>query len=132
MPDSENDTPAVSISSATWSPPNYSNLLPDLFAVDVADLSFDQESRIVENSRSCIYRYKDHYAASVRRSNALKEINTMRSLPEISIPVLGYILDVSGWDIRYIMPLATPVPTDGSLAQKKEFMAQMIALPALR
>lgn len=52
----------------------------------------------------------------------------MRSLPEISIPVFGYVLAADGRDTGYIMPLATPVPTDGSFVQKREFMAQMISL----
>jgi serine/threonine protein kinase len=34
----------------------------------------------------------------------------------------------AGTSDRYIMPLAAPVLTDGSHAQKKGFMAQMIAL----
>lgn len=113
--------------SFTQSPPNYTEAFPDLMAVNENQLDFTPEARIVDNGKSCIYLYKDRYVASIR-INAFKEIETMRSLPEISIPVLGYILASDGWDIGYIMPLATAVPSDGSLLQKRQYMAQIISL----
>jgi len=112
----------------TRAPPDYATMFPELFAVHVRELRLDQETQIVENSKSYIYQYKDHYAASIRRIDALKEIETMRSLRELSIPVLGYVLGNDGWDIGYIMPLASSVPTNGSIAQKRDFMNQMIML----
>lgn len=112
----------------TRSPPDYVTMFPELFAVHIRDLRLDQETRIVENSKSYIYRYKDRYAASIKRIDALKEIETMRSLPELSIPVVGYVLGHNGWDIGYIMPLAGSVPTNGSITQKQNLMNQMIML----
>jgi serine/threonine protein kinase len=122
--------PSVALASVTPrpSPPNYVELLPDLFAVNVRDLSFDQGSRIVENGKSCIYKYQGQSAVSIKRCNALKEIQTMRQLGGISIPVFGYVLGTDGWDIGYIMPFAAPVPTDGSVSFKHKLMPEMISL----
>jgi serine/threonine protein kinase len=56
-----------------------------------------------------------------------KEIEIMLSLSNISIPVVGYVLD-NGWLYGYIMPLATRIPTDVSMVQKRQFMREMIQL----
>src|SRR2546423_9652377 len=119
---------STTMDSFTQSPPNYAEAFPDLIAVNENELDITPEARILDNGKSCIYRYKHHYVASIRRINAFKEIETMRLLQEISISVLGYVLAADGWDIGYIMPLATAVPSDGSLARKRQYMAQIISL----
>lgn len=108
-------------------PPDYNATFVDLFRIDVHDVNTDAANIILVNSKSHIYRYQNDYAVSIFRVCPDKEIETMRFLRDISIPVLGYVV-ANGWLDGYAMPLASPVPTNVSVALKTDFMEQMIAL----
>jgi serine/threonine protein kinase len=122
-------TPGATSAScpAARTPPDYATLFVDLFRLDIHEINLDPTNSILLNTKSYIYRYQDRYAVSIRRVDAIKELEMMRSLQGISIPVEGYVLQ-NGWLEGYVMPLASPVPTNISVIQKKGFMDQMIAL----
>jgi serine/threonine protein kinase len=88
--------------------------------VDFEEFDLNTSNIILVNSKSNVYRFNKDLAVSIHRHLADKEIEIMRLLSNISIPVVGYVLD-NGWLYGYIMPLATRIP-------KRQFMREMIHL----
>jgi serine/threonine protein kinase len=112
------------------SPPDYPSLqlFSDLLRVDFEELDLNTANIILVNSKSNVYRYRTDFAVSIHRYSPEKEIEIMRFLSNISIPVVGYVVAVDGWLDGYIMPLAKRIPTDVSMVQKTRFMEEMISL----
>jgi hypothetical protein len=111
-------------------PPDYPSrqLFTDLLRIDSEQLDLNTKNIVLVNNKSNIYRHKTHFAVSIYRYLPEKEIEIMRCLSSISIPVVGYVVTVNGWLDGYIMPLAKRISTDVSIVQKTRFMEEMITL----
>jgi hypothetical protein len=84
---------------------------PNLRRVDMNEIIRAPADVIVSNGKSQFFVFNTEYAVSLRRENAMKEISIIRQAEGLSIPVVGVVVDGSIVD-GYVMPLASPIPTD--------------------